>query len=210
LENTPAINLYKKLGYQSQGLGLTLIRFFTSHLSDYEKKRDDITFKALTKKGIIEKKGFYWWLKEIEAFRGQEVAQQCSKDNLIDFDFKTDWYNYELYQRNIALGFVSILPIGLYPTIILFSDAEETWNIDWLKDFLNKLIQYMRSKAFLGKNAEINYDFQKVHQKSLIQIFLTHQHLEALEESYQGQERLFIHDLTEDRQIMFKKIDTKD
>ncbi|MHA1504827.1 MAG: GNAT family N-acetyltransferase, partial [Candidatus Heimdallarchaeota archaeon] len=32
LENVPAITMYSKMGYKSQGLGLTLIRFFNKHL----------------------------------------------------------------------------------------------------------------------------------------------------------------------------------
>ncbi|MHA1244115.1 MAG: GNAT family N-acetyltransferase [Candidatus Heimdallarchaeota archaeon] len=202
LENIPAITMYSKMGYKSQGLGLTLIRFFNKHLIGFTTSID-MTLKRLIKKNDITEKSTFWWLKEIEALSGKDGIILTYDDSLLDFDFKREWDIFEIISKGKNQGVIAILPTEMFPTIVLFS-AKETWNIEWLKSLLLLVTGYIVKKI---ESIEVKSEDKEAkfhYNKALMQIFLTHQHKESLQK--ENNDKLFYHDITEDRQILFKKL----
>ena len=125
LENIPAITMYSKLGYKSQGLGLTLIRFFNKHLMDYTTNTE-LTLNRLIKKKDITYKSTHWWLKEIEALSGKDGLILTYDDSLLDFDFKREWDIFEISTKGVSKGVIAILPTELFPTVVLFFHLDIT------------------------------------------------------------------------------------
>jgi len=208
LENEPAIKLYEKLGYRSQGLGLTLIRYLLKDKEEIESQikqtdNEKITFSLITNRNLIIRKAEFWWMKEIEVFAGKEAAQICKQDNLLNFDFKSHWEIYEIFYENTAIGLFAVLPSDLFPTIALFSDPKITWNIKWMDTFIYTLLN---SSIDTQTNKKISNHLDS-NNSFVIQIFLTHQHKDSLETK--DNIVRFFHDQTEDRQIYFKKINIK-
>lgn len=205
LENEPAVKLYEKLGYKSQGLGLTLIRYLLKDKEEIESQikqmsNRKITFSLITNRNLIVRKAEFWWMKEIEVFAGKDAAQICLQNNLLNFDFKSHWQIYEIIYENTAIGLFAVLPSDLFPTIALFSDPKITWNIKWMDTFIytlqNSSINIQTTKR-LSNHFDSNNSF-------VIQIFLTHQHKDSLRTT--DNVVRFFHDQTEDRQVYFKKI----
>ena len=203
LENKPAVSLYEKLGYNSLGLGLTLIRYLKTDEKESQSKLSkeyNFSFRLLKNNKSIDSKAKFWWIKEIEAIAGKEAAEICLIDELLDFDFKYTWDIYEIYYNEETIGIFSSLPSSLFPTIVLFSDPEKTWNIRWTEKFvevfLNLNLENMRRK----KQGDL---FSK-KKTSFIQIFLTHQHRNSLK--IEKEAIKLYYDTTEDRQVYFKKI----
>ena len=202
LENLPAIAMYSKLGYKSQGLGLTLIRFFNKHLIGFTKTTE-LTLQKLTTKEEIERNSTHWWLKEIEALSGKDGLILTHDDSLMDFDFKREWGIFEILNQGESKGIVAILPTELFPTIVLFS-AKETWTIDWLKSLLITVLNSPEKKIVVEETNNENKKKQHSFNSALVQIFLTHQHKDSLQK--ENKDKIFYHDITEDRQIFFKKL----
>ncbi|HUT81652.1 MAG TPA: GNAT family N-acetyltransferase [Candidatus Bathyarchaeia archaeon] len=204
LENKPAISLYKKLDYRPLGVGLTLIRFFTWKLKSSALKFtqiENIEFKPLLKHKEITEKTLYWWYEEIKYSTGEEGKTLCEKDALIDFDFKSEWIYYEIYLNNVPSGIVFIIPSDFFNTIVLFSESS-TWKKEVFLQLLNGLSENnLQTNIKANLNTTNKFQLQKI---SMIQIFLTHQHKDAILNSFAKE--LVMHDTTEDRQIYFKKI----
>ena len=202
LENKPAINLYEKLSYKPLGLGLTLIKYLKTEENDFQidiKKESNFSFKLLKNFKTIEKKTKFWWLKEIEAIAGKEASEVCLVDKLLDFDFKYTWDIYEVNYDEQIVGIFASLPSKLFPTVVLFSDPNNTWNMNWTEEFI---------EAFLQSNLEnVRRKKQRAFRSkkiSFIQIFLTHQHRDSLK--IKNEKIKLYYDTTEDRQVYFKKI----
>ncbi len=204
LENTPAVTLYHKLQYRPLGVGLTLIRFFTWKLttSDIHLTKEKINFKPIFDHKNINEKTLYWWHEEVNYLTGEEGKILCEEDALIDFDFKSDWIYYEIIINDTPSGIVFIIPSDLFNTIVLFSNTE-TWKRELFLQLLNELTEKkLQNNIKTDFNSKTKYQLQKL---SMLQIFLTHQHKEALLNSFSKE--LIIPDTTEDRQIYFKKLD---
>ncbi|NHJ49199.1 MAG: GNAT family N-acetyltransferase, partial [Asgard group archaeon] len=96
LENTPAISMYEKLDYKSMGVGLTLLRLFMWKMRDEIEKNEfqdnKIDFRSLKNPIEIREKNLEWWLREISHFAGKDASVIASKDKLIEFDFKKEWF----------------------------------------------------------------------------------------------------------------------
>ncbi|MHA1124233.1 MAG: GNAT family N-acetyltransferase [Candidatus Heimdallarchaeota archaeon] len=202
LENIPAITMYNKLGYKSQGLGLTLIRFFNKHLSGFTTDID-MSLRRLTKIKDITHISTHWWLKEVEALSGNDGLILTQDDSLLDFDFKREWDIFEITTEGEPKGIVAILPTELFPTMVLFS-AKDTWKLDWLKTLLLLVSGYIESRNVTKEISGKNNKKKNTYTNALTQIFLTHQHKDSLQK--ENKDKLFYHDITEDRQILYKKL----
>ena len=202
LQNKPAIKLYEKLGYKSQGLGLTLVRYLERVAIKNAKTNNQTNYHIILTPNLNSK--YYqkiakeWWLKEIAYSSGKDAAEICRIDKMLDFEIKSNWKNYEIKQDNEKIGYVAILPFDLFPTIVVFSNPEKTWNEDWTRNFLKLLTK----KAELDKKS--NSSVLKARSVPIVQIFLTHQHKDALLKD--ATPNYFVSDTTEDRQILFKKL----
>lgn len=205
LQNYPAMALYKKLGYHSLGLGLTLIRYFLKNLTDNLPISDkqQINFKKLNKMRKIKQKALSWWVKEAEALCGEDIIELCFSDFQLLVDFKRNWSVYEIIADGETSGLVAILPSFKTLNILLFSHPS-TWNIEWTNSFLRKLLKLndeniplTQFKTHSHPRADKRYGF--------IQIFITHQHKDKL--WTKGQTKRFTHDAHDDRQILFKRIE---
>ncbi|MBN1330423.1 MAG: GNAT family N-acetyltransferase [Candidatus Heimdallarchaeota archaeon] len=203
LDNKPAISLYHKLNYRPIGVGLTLIRFFTWKLKPSLKitDKENVEFKQLINYKKIHEKTLYWWHEEIKYSAGEEAKSICKKDALIDFKFKLDWIYYEILINNIPSGIIFILPSDLFNSIVLFSNSN-TWEKQLFLQLLDSLSEnILQNNIKANSNSTTKTSLQKT---SMIQIFLTHQHKDAIINSFSKD--LVMHDTTEDRQIYFKKI----
>ena len=208
LDNKPAVNLYEKLGYHSQGLGLTLIRYFREKLVEINEtelleKIGSITFRKITKNREIDQKAIHWWSEEIEAVAGSLAKDISVKDGLLEFDFKREWKIYEILLNSKESGLVAILPSEVFLTIVFFSDPETTWSMDWTKLFLYSILKEKLGNKLIRKKS-ISTGLLSMNNSPLVQIFLTYQHMESLK---QENKALFVHDPLEDRQILFKILD---
>jgi hypothetical protein len=160
-----------------------------------------MTLQRINKKKNITKISTYWWLKEVEEQSGKDGLILTYDDSLLDFDFKNEWDIFEIKTNGEQTGVVAILPTELFPTIVLFS-SKETWTINWLKSLLVVTLGYLKNQNEM-QNKESNNTKQQ-YNSTLTQIFLTHQHKDSLQK--ENQEKLFYHDITEDRQILYKKL----
>jgi GNAT superfamily N-acetyltransferase len=206
LENNPAVSMYKKLNYKSMGVGLTLLRIFMWKLRDEienkESNKHKLEFKLITNPDEIKVKNYEWWLNEISHFAGKEASIICDKDNLIEFDFKKEWFVYEIFTDNNSSGLMIIIPSNFFQTLLLFSDPKVTWNKEWLLSFIKNIYE---DKIIL-QNFSQNKNVKRIElsKSSVLQLFLTHQHKNNIF-NILGKD-LAMHDVTEDRQIMFKKL----
>ena len=208
LENKPAVKMYEKLGYHSQGLGLTLIRYFREKLMEINEKELQekiglITFRKISKNKDIERKAIHWWSEEIEAIAGLFAKNISIKDGLLEFDFKSEWKIYEILLNNKESGLVAILPSEVFLTIVFFSNPETTWSMNWTKLFLYTILKEKLGQTLIRKKTK-STGLLSMNNSPLIQIFLTYQHMESLK---QENKALFVHDPMEDRQILFKILD---
>ncbi|MBD3189978.1 MAG: GNAT family N-acetyltransferase [Candidatus Heimdallarchaeota archaeon] len=205
LKNYPAMALYRKLGYRSLGLGLTLIRYFLSSLAkDFPASNQPrITFKKVHKIRKIKEKALYWWVKEAEALCGKEITELCFSDFQLLVDFRKNWSVYEILTNEKVCGLIAILPSFKTLNILFFSEPS-TWDMSWTNAFLHSLIKLDDENIPLIKLD--NYSLERNHKRfGFIQIFLTHQHKDKL--GVKNQPKKFVHQSHEDRQILYKKID---
>lgn len=206
LENKPAIKMYEKLEYHSQGVGLTLVRLFLWKIKTIKQDSeisDKISFRKLVKLNEIKKLAYFWWAKEVEALAGTDAMYVSLEDSILDLDFNPDWPTYEIKTNEKSTGLMIIIPSDFFQTAVLFSDPHSTWRIKW---FFNLLEFIMKQKIILMKNTgNKNSSTMKLEKSSVLQIFLTHQHKDNLISNLASD--MVIHDSTEDRQIFFKKLD---
>ncbi len=204
LENEPAVKMYEKLNYHSQGVGLTLVRLFLWKLK-YEEKLDvkvNIAFRKLSHIKEIEKIAYFWWAKEIEAFAGKDAYMISTEDKILELEFNENWPVYEIKTNGESSGLLIIIPSDFFHTAVLFSDSNKTWSIQWFYSLLNCL---MKQKIIPLKNATNKDNSIKLEKSSVLQLFLTHQHKDNLLSKLDS--NIALHDSTEDRQILFKKIE---
>ena len=206
LENKPAVKMYEKLEYHSQGVGLTLVRLFLWKIKTAKQESeisDKISFRKLTKLNEIKKLAYFWWAKEIEALAGTEAMHVSLEDSILELDFNPEWPSFEIKTNDKPTGLMIIIPSDFFQTAVLFSDPQSTWRKKWFFDLLEFItkqkIVHTRNTGNM-KSGNI-----KLEKSSVLQIFLTHQHKDNLI-SYLASD-LLIHDSTEDRQILFKKMD---
>jgi len=208
LDNEAAIGMYNKLGYESQGIGLTLIRYIKEKLVEINTDEiidefGEITFRRMIHSKEIKSKSIYWWSEEIEAFAGQKAKENSIQTGLLDFDFRNEWKIFEILTNNKESGIVAILPSGIFLTLVFFSDPKNTWSVNWTKLFIHTIVNEKLGKPLI-KNLTATSSSISLNTTPLIQVFLTNQHKDALVEANKS---LFIHDSDEDRQIFFKKLD---
>ena len=207
LDNTPAVSMYKKIGYQPLGLGLTLIRFFNNKLTKYTETSSDefdqISFKRLKHTKEIDARAKYWWGEEIEAVAGSYSREISYKDDLLVFDFKKDWKMFEVLTNSEESGLIAILPSNVFLTLVVFSHPEKTWTLDWTELLLYSILKERLIYSTPVKSSKSTGLFT-IDSPPLIQIFLTYQHLEPLATKNNSH---FVHDPLEDRQIFFKILD---
>ena len=207
LENTPAVSMYKKIGYQPLGLGLTLIRFFNNKLTKYNEPTssdnlDKISFKQLVTVKEIDAKAKHWWGEEIEALAGSYSREISYKDDLLVFDFKKEWKIFEVFTNTEESGLIAILPSEVFLTLVIFSHPEKTWTLEWTELLLCTILKEQLIYSSITRNSQSTGLFS-IETPPLIQIFLTYQHLEPLAAKNNSH---FVHDPMEDRQIFFKII----
>ena len=208
LENEPAIKMYEKLEYRSQGVGLTLIRFLlwkvNNELSQFESK-EKIRFRKMENSKEIKDKTYNWWYKEIEYSIGEEAMVLSKKDSLIDFEFKPEWAVYDILTEDISTGTLAIIPSGFFKTIVLFTDPVKTWKNKWHLNLIKELYDQNILQLTESENKQKKPNNHSVSNSSLLQIFLTNQHMIYIQNSFD--EKAVIHDSAKDRQIYFKKIE---
>lgn len=216
LENKPAVKFYEKLGYKPQGIGLTIIRclrrkLFAIDNADEASIQEEsiIYFESINRKKTIETKAKYWWLKEISFSAGKTAKNLTKKEKMLEFEPKLGWKAYKIINSNLEVGFITILPFDLIPTFVLFSDAEKTWNVVWLKKLLQQLEKSQLLRIMKKSKSLLNLK-EDTLSSSFFQFFVTHQHKDALLEYNQKNNMVFIHDSNQDRQIYFKKLDNKE
>ena len=205
LANKPAITMYEKNGYQSQGIGLTLIRVFIERMSKGDSESNisiNISLQPLKRKNRHAKL-FYWWLEEIEFFAGKEARILCESDSLLEFDFKSKWHFYEIFTENQSSGILVVIPSEFIQSMILFSNPTQTWNKVWLAKFLKELCRKTIIPIKLDRTSVKESNSNKLNQ-TLIQIFVTQQHKESILKT--NKEQLSLPSINEDRQIYFKNI----
>lgn len=206
LANKPAVKMYDKLNYQSQGVGLTLVRLFLWKIEAIFEKQEiteKISLRKLSNLKEIEETAYFWWGKEIEAFAGSDAGLLSKEDSILDLDFRTEWPTFEILTNRNPVGLMIIIPSDFFQTAVLFSDPKNTWNKDWFFKLLNII---MTQKIVHVKNTQNrNTSTIKLSKSSVLQLFLTHQHKDNLLSKLDSS--VVIHDSTEDRQIFFKKID---
>jgi len=206
LENKPAVKMYEKLEYHSQGVGLTLIRLFLWKLKTIKQESeisDKISLRKLSKLSEIKKIAYYWWAKEVEALAGTDAMHISIEDSILDLDFNPEWPTFEIKTNEKPTGLIIIIPSDFFQTAVLFSDPNNTWSIKW---FFNLLEFIMKQKIVQMKNTgNKNSSTIKLEKSSVLQIFLTHQHKDNIISNLASD--TVIHDSTEDRQIFFKKLD---
>jgi ribosomal protein S18 acetylase RimI-like enzyme len=208
LANKPALSLYKKLNYKSQGIGLTLIRFLrrvlvNSSAVDSEKQYD-LSFRLITNRKKMRDKTHYWWAKEIEVYTGKELCELSQQDNLLSFDFKRNWRFFEILTDKKPSGIMAILPSDAIYSLIIFSDPDLTWNLNWTFQFLTDVLQKKLGKTNNFQTYSQQIQSRALQKEAIINIFLTHQHKNALKKPHS--KNIFIHESTEDRQIFYKKV----
>ncbi len=208
LENEAAVTMYNKLGYKSQGIGLTLLRYFRDKLVDINEDEiiaqlGEIAFRRIIMNNEIELKATHWWSEEIEAIAGQKAKEVSIQSGLLEFDFRKEWKIFEILTNNKESGIVAILPSDIFLTIVLFSDPKTTWSINWTKLFLHTILKEKLGTSLIKRNTA-NSSLMTLDTTPLIQMFLTYQHKDALIDENKS---LFIHDSLEDRQIFFKQFD---
>lgn len=206
LENKPAVKMYEKLEYHSQGVGLTLVRLFLWKIKPIKQESeisDKISFRKLSKLTEIKKLAYFWWAKEIEVLAGTEAMYISLEDSILELDFNPDWPTYEIKTNEKPTGLMIIIPSDFFQTAVLFSDPKSTWSIKWFNNLLEFI---MKQKIVHMKNpGKKNSSTIKLEKSSVLQIFLTHQHKDSLISNLASD--MVIHDSTEDRQIFFKKLD---
>ena len=206
LENKPAVKMYEKLEYHSQGVGLTLVRLFLWKIKPIKQESeisDKISFRKLSKLNEIKKLAYFWWAKEIEALAGTDAMHISIEDSILDLDFNQEWPTFEIKTNEKPTGLIIIIPSDFFQTAVLFSDPNSTWSIKW---FFNLLEFIMKQKIVQMKNTgNKNSSTIKLEKSSVLQIFLTHQHKDNIISNLASD--TVIHDSTEDRQIFFKKLD---
>ncbi|MBK5114812.1 MAG: GNAT family N-acetyltransferase [Candidatus Heimdallarchaeota archaeon] len=206
LANEPAVKMYDKLNYQSQGVGLTLVRLFLwkiKPLIENPELTEKISFRKLSNLKEIEEIAYFWWAKEIESFAGNDAKSISTEDSILDLDLRIDWPTFEIKTNGNQAGLMIIIPSDFFQTAVLFSDPKSTWSKEWLYKLLNYIT---KQKIVHVKNTQ-NKDSStiKLDKSSVLQLFLTHQHKDNLVSNLDSS--IVIHDSTEDRQIFFKKID---
>lgn len=208
LDNEPAVSMYNKLGYKSQGIGLTLIRYIKEKLVEINEDEiinqfGKITFRRIIINKEIESKAIHWWSEEIEAIAGQKAKEISIQTGLLEFDFRNEWKIFEILTNNKESGIVAILPSDVFLTLVFFSDPKNTWSTNWTKLFLHTLVKEKLGNSLVRKTTATP-SLLTLNTYPLVQIFLTYQHKDALVEVNKS---LFIHDPNEDRQIFFKMLD---
>ncbi len=208
LENKSATSMYYKLGYKSQGIGLTLIRYIQEKLVSINAdglidQYGAINFRRVILKNEIKSKIIHWWSEEIEAFAGQNAKANSIQTNLLDFDFRNEWKIFEIITNDEESGIVAILPSDVFLTLVFFTDPKNTWTINWTKLFLHSLVKEKISNSLIKKSTT-SPSLISLNASPLVQVFLTYQHKDALEKTNKS---LFTHDSNEDRQIFFKNLD---
>ncbi len=206
LENMPAVKMYEKLEYHSQGVGLTLIRLLLWKIKTIKQESensDKISFRKITKLKEIKKLAYFWWAKEIEALAGSDAMHISLEDSILDLDFNPEWPTYEIKTDEKPTGLMIIIPSDFFQTAVLFSDPHITWRTKW---FSNLLEFIMKQKIVHLKNVgNKNSSTIKLEKSSILQIFLTHQHKDNIISNFASD--VVVHDTTDDRQIFFKKLD---
>ncbi|MEA2071296.1 MAG: GNAT family N-acetyltransferase [Asgard group archaeon] len=208
LENTPAISFYRKLDYHSLGAGLTLFRIhyeksiFETSVEKYSL--DDFELQGIYSKYKYKKIINFWWAKEIEYAIGKNAKNLAQKDNFLEFEYNSNWLLYEIFFKNNAVGFIGYITRSYFPTFVLFSNPKNTWEMSWvcsLYTYIKKQIFEQKTRIRTLHNITIN---TIPDNRSIFQLFITHQHMEALKKS--TSDIFSVHDKVEDRQIMYKKI----
>ncbi|RLI70162.1 MAG: hypothetical protein DRP02_08755 [Candidatus Gerdarchaeota archaeon] len=209
LENIPAVSLYKKLGYHSQGIGLTLIRFLRRKLSKSLLSLQETTPISLYRLSNPAKKRaetFHWWYEEIAAI-SEEAKQLCIADKLLDFKLKPNWDVYQIKTGEETVGVLVNIPSSYIPTLMLLSSPKATWT----KNCFLMLLSVLQAKFQTPQKekpfppSQMNSQMQNLFgTSSIYQFFLTQQHKDHLLSVF-GKE-FILHDPTEDRQIFFKRV----
>jgi len=207
LENQPAVNLYQKLGYHSQGIGLTLIRLlmkkFSTISEPMEKSDNAIRLEPITNPMKKKAKTFHWWNEEIATI-SRDARELCEVDKLLEFDFHPDWKVYAIISNEEEAGILINLTSSYLPTFVLFSSPTKTWTKQWFLIFLSLIVKQCASQQEEQATETSRGQKQRLFPPSLWQIFLTHQHKEHLMATFG--KGFIIPDTTEDRQIYFKKL----
>ncbi|MFW9922766.1 MAG: GNAT family N-acetyltransferase [Candidatus Thorarchaeota archaeon] len=210
LANEPAIKMYEKIGYKPQGLGLTLVRCFKNKLDEHipilkTEIQDELFLRRMKNPSEIDSRAIYWWKEEIKALsiEGKYLTEQ---ERLLDFESKEGWNGFEILHKGEMIGMIAVLPFAFFPTFVLFSNPDKTWNMQWtalLMDYLEKsftLENINRNPIF------VNLKNYRTLKASIFQMFLTHQHRNALKKEESIYKDVFVEDTIEDRQIYFKKL----